>query len=202
MLPLRDTKLSDSLLAGPLWFAGGLSASTRLAVGGLLWLLCSMAFSCWLYGQMEAPASKPHGVSRAAMPFAAAHKSSGEHGGGPGFDRALALEVMDALLARTLPLALPQAQWQRVLSPENPPAEISPSAAGALIPDSPVFPAGQAAYPASSANAADDAAVHRQRPMRSSAPWTGSASGSARPKICIGKGRSLRRCALDTARNP
>lgn len=155
MLPLRDTKLSDSLLAGPLRFAGGLSASTKLAVGGLLWLLCSLAFSCWLYGQMEAPASKHQGASGAAMPFAAAHKSSGEHGGGLGFDRALALEVMDTLLARALPQALPQAQWQRVSSPENPLAETLPSPAGASIPPNTIPPTEQSAGVAADACTAD-----------------------------------------------
>ena len=155
MLPLRDTKLSDSLLAGPLRFAGGLSASTQLAVGGLLWLLCSLALSCWVYWQLEAPTQKPTAASGAALPFAVAHKPSGAHDGGLGFDRALALESVDALLARTLPLALPQAQWQQLPLQENLPVETSQLPSGATIPHIPAASAEQAAYAATYASTAD-----------------------------------------------
>ena len=155
MLPLRDTKLSDSLLAGPLRFAGGLSASAQLAVGGLLWLLCSLAISCWVYWQLEAPTRKPTAASGAALPFAVAHKPSGAHDGGLGFDRALALESVDALLARTLPLALPQAQWQQLPLQENLPVETSQLPSGATIPHIPAASAEQAAYAATYASTAD-----------------------------------------------
>ena len=155
MLPLRDTKLSDSLLAGPLRFAGGLSASAQLAVGGLLWLLCSLAISCWVYWQLEAPTRKPTAASGAALPFAVAHKPSDAHDGGSSFDKALALESVDALLARTLPLALPQAQWQQLPLQENLPVETSQLPSGATIPHIPAASAEQAAYAATYASAAD-----------------------------------------------
>ena len=35
-------------LTGPHGSGGGLRASTRLGLGGLAWLLCSLAFSLWL----------------------------------------------------------------------------------------------------------------------------------------------------------
>lgn len=155
MLPLRDTKLSDSLLVGPLRFAGGLSASAQLAVGGLLWLLCSLAVSCWVYWQMEAPAPKQSAGSGAALPFAVAHKSASALASGPGFDKALALESMDALLARTLPLALPQAQWQQVPSQKSLPDETSQLSAGENIPPNSTISAGLVADAAIYASAAD-----------------------------------------------
>ncbi len=174
-MPLRDTKASDSLPDGSSRPAGGLSASAKLAMGGLLWLLLSLAVSCWVQWRLEDPARKQQ--------LAAAHKSApasaliparipaGEHEGGQSLDKALALHTVDALLARVLPLALPQAQWQRVSPAEALPAEISPSPAGSTAPSlayppDAVVPAAsdaaveEAAYPAAQARAAEARQFH------------------------------------------
>ncbi|MCH5144369.1 divergent polysaccharide deacetylase family protein [Desulfovibrio sp. UIB00] len=120
-------------------------------MGGLLWLLCSLAVSCWVYWQLEAPSKEQEAASGGVLPFAVAHKSAGARASWQGFDRALALESVDALFARALPLALPQAQWQQLALQENLPAETSQFPAGENIPPNFTASAEQAAY----ASAAD-----------------------------------------------
>ena len=127
MLPLRDTKLSDSPLVRALRPDGGLSASTKLAVGGLLWLLFSLAIACWVQWRLEGPTAQQRAASETAAPRADSSLAD-MSAGGPHFDRALALETVDALMGRLLPLALPQARWQRI-SPDSLPIESLQSSA-------------------------------------------------------------------------
>lgn len=127
MLPLRDTKASDSLPDGPSRpVAGGLSASAKLAVGGLLWLLFSLGISCWVQRRLEdLPADRQAGAGTVA-PHAVPASVDGLAGGAR-FNRTLALQTVDALIERALPLALPQARRQRVSHHYNLPDEPSQS---------------------------------------------------------------------------
>ena len=134
MLPLRDTKLSDSLSVSPSRPAERLSASTKLAVGGVLWLVCSLIFSCWLQWHMQ---SAPQGQPAAQYPANVAASSAANvgdfgtaaphatplgfavsHAGWQRFDKKIALERVDTLLAQALPKALPLAQWQLAVLPQ------------------------------------------------------------------------------------
>lgn len=133
MLPLRDTKLSDSLSVSPSRPAERLSASAKLAVGGVLWLVLSLIFSCWVQWHMQ---NAPHGQpSTQSLPNVTANSAANSaemgstsplatplglavsHAVWLRFDKALTLELVDTLLAQALPKALPLAQWQRVVLP-------------------------------------------------------------------------------------
>lgn len=134
MLPLRDTKLSDSLSVSPLRPAERLSASAKLAVGGVLWLVCSLIFSCWVQWYMQ---GAPQGQSAAqypanvavnaaanvadvgtTAPFALPLGFAVSHAGWQRFDKGRALGLVDTLLAQALPKALPLAQWQLTVLPQ------------------------------------------------------------------------------------
>ena len=133
MLPLRDTKLSDSLSVSPSRQAERLSASAKLAVGGVLWLVCSLIFSCWVQWLMQSapqdiPAAQYHANAAAssvanvadfgnATPHATPLGFAVSHAGWQPFDKKLALELVDTLLAQALPKALPLAQWQLAVLP-------------------------------------------------------------------------------------
>lgn len=126
MLPLRDTELSKSLSARLLRLAEGLSSSTKLAVGGVLWLVLSLIFSCWVgWGMQDLPlrqqptnsaasAASSDLAVRLSPPFGLA----ASHAVGQRFDKTFALQLVDTLIAHTLPMALPQAGWQRVMLPQ------------------------------------------------------------------------------------
>ena len=115
---MRDTKLSDSPSARPLRPAEGLSASAQLAIGGVLWLVLSFALSCWVYWRSLEADPEPQPLSSAAQPLSMhAPGLAASHAAGPFFDRALALQTVDALVAHLLPLALPEAQWQLAAPP-------------------------------------------------------------------------------------
>ena len=134
MLPLRDTKLSDSLSVSPSRPAERLSASTKLAVGGVLWLVCSLLFSCWVQWHMQ---SAPQGQPAAQYPANVTASSAAKvadlgnsapcatplgfavsHTGWQRFDKKLALELVDTLLAQALPKALPMVQWRLTVLPQ------------------------------------------------------------------------------------
>ena len=134
MLPLRDTKLSDSLSVSPSRPAERLSASTKLAVGGVLWLVCSLLFSCWVQWHMQ---SAPQGQPAAQYPANVTASSAAKvadlgnsapcatplgfavsHAGWQRFDKKLALELVDTLLAQALPKALPMVQWRLTVLPQ------------------------------------------------------------------------------------
>ena len=139
MLPLRDTKSSDSLSARPSRPAERLSASARLAVGGVLWLLLSLGFSCWVQWHLQdvPPGRLPANVaaSSAASGRAAPHPSplgfAASHREWQNFNKSLALELLDALLAQALPQALPQARWQRTVLPQNDGTDTAPGGGAA-----------------------------------------------------------------------
>lgn len=107
---MRDTKYPESLPAGPSRPGGRLSASAKLALGGLLWLVVSFAVAFWVQTREER-AAPPEG---AASLSAHAERLAGTHDDRA---RALALQAMDAMVARVLPRALPQADWQREPAP-------------------------------------------------------------------------------------
>lgn len=78
---LRDTKLSDSPLVRALRSGGGPSASTALAVGGLLWFLLSLALACWVHWRLEGPTAQRQAASATAAPRAAAPRADMTAGG-------------------------------------------------------------------------------------------------------------------------
>ena len=127
VLPLRDTKSSESLSVSPSRPAERLSASARLAVGGVLWLLLSLAFSCWVQWRMHdtapGPVSAKGAAAAAGSGSAAQHRAAfglaASHAAWQSGNKTLALELLDSLVAQVLPRALPLAQWQRVLLPQN-----------------------------------------------------------------------------------
>ena len=126
VLPLRDTKSSESLSDSPSRPAERLSASARLAVGGVLWLLLSLAFSCWVQWHMHDAAQglvSAKGAAAAGSGIAAEHRAAfglaASHAAWQSCNKTLALELLDTLVAQVLPRALPLAQWQRVLLPQN-----------------------------------------------------------------------------------
>jgi len=131
VLPLRDTKSSESLSVRPSRPAERLSASAKLAVGGVLWLVLSLIFSCWVQDRLQSATQglpSAHyfpklvansAVSGIAVPLATAPGLAASHVGWQSFNKTLALELVDALLARVLPQALPLAQWQLALLPQN-----------------------------------------------------------------------------------
>ena len=139
MLPLRDTKSSDSLSARPSRPAERLSASARLAVGGVLWLLLSLGFSCWVQWHLQdvPPGRLPANVAASsdASGRAAPHPSplgfAASHREWQNFNKSLALELLDALLAQVLPQALPQARWQRKVLPQNDGTDVAPGSGAA-----------------------------------------------------------------------
>ena len=113
-------------------------------MGGTLWLLLSLALSCWvqwrLQGAPQEPLSAHSAASSAASGSAAPQRApfgfAASHAGWQNFNKSLALELLDALLAQALPEALPQAQWQRSELPRQGakedmqgagPADFSPS---------------------------------------------------------------------------
>ncbi len=115
---MRDTKLSDSPSARPLRPAEGLSASAQLAIGGVLWLVLSFALSCWVYWRSPGADPQPQPLSGVALPVSMhAPGLAASHAVGQVFDRTLALQTVDALVAHLLPLALPEAQWQLAAPP-------------------------------------------------------------------------------------
>ena len=123
---MRDTKSSESLSVSPSRPAERLSASARLAVGGVLWLLLSLAFSCWVQWRMHDAAPGPvsaKGAAAAGAGMAAQHRAAfglaASHAAWQSGNKTLALELLDSLVAQVLPRALPLAQWQRVLLPQN-----------------------------------------------------------------------------------
>lgn len=98
---------------GPALSATGLAASTRLLLGGLAWLTgCFLLV--WIF--FTPP---PSGPPQDAAPFL-----------GPAplpttVPRADTMGRLDALVAQTLPLALPRARWQRTLvPPKDAPADL------------------------------------------------------------------------------
>ena len=134
MLPLRDTISSDSLSVSHSRPAERLSASAKLAVGGVLWLVLSLIFSCWVQWHMQnclpcqPSAQYPPSVSlNSATTFAASGSTAPlatplgfavSHTGWQRFDKTLALKLVDTLLAQALPKALPLAQWQLAVLPQ------------------------------------------------------------------------------------
>lgn len=99
-------------LTGPVGSGGGPRASTRLGLGGLVWLLCSLAFSLWLAnGSMS-----PENFSGSAGPVSLLPRVGGGRDASEGPEaraERIMLARLDALVIQTLPLALPFARWQR-----------------------------------------------------------------------------------------
>ena len=171
MLPLRDTKSSDSLSVSPSRPAERLSASAKLAVGGVLWLVFSLIFSCWVQWQMQnglrgqPSAQYPSSASSNSATTLAASGSAAplaiplgfavSHTVWQPFDKTLALKLIDTLLTQALPKALPLAQWQLAVLPRaEGPGQTGQAGDGmvsSLADSSVYFPANIAAEPTSSA---------------------------------------------------
>lgn len=81
-------------------------------MGGLAWLLCSLAFSLWLGNGSMAPGNFSGSAGRAPS-----FQQTGEGRDATEEPEARAermiLARLDALVIQTLPLALPLARWQR-----------------------------------------------------------------------------------------
>ncbi len=114
-----DKEKNGSPLTGPLGSGGGLRASSRLGLGGLAWLLCSLAFSLWLSDGLNQPdlAERLGPAAPDARIDANASRTAPPVGGR---EARLALARLDALVIRALPQALPFARWRRE---EEPPLE-------------------------------------------------------------------------------
>lgn len=179
---MRDTKSSDSLSVSPSRPAERLSASTELAVGGVLWLVLSLVFACWVQWRMQdasdAPSfinSPPRSATDIAAPGIAKPQSlpfalAASHAVWRAFDQNLVLNLIDSLVAQALPQALPLAQWQRVLLPQN-------GAAGDQPGDDAVF-GGEAGAAVSSSLSGSSAILPEHASSATSAALTPPAAGS------------------------
>ena len=109
---MYDKERNGSPLTGPLGSGGGLRASSRLGLGGLVWLLCSLVFSLWLGDGLNVPDVAERGGPAASD---ARIDAVGRQAAPPMGEREarLALAGLDALVIRTLPQALPFARWRR-----------------------------------------------------------------------------------------
>ncbi|WP_417292240.1 divergent polysaccharide deacetylase family protein [Desulfovibrio porci] len=109
---MYDKERNGSPLTGPLGSDGGLRASSRLGLGGLVWLLCSLVFSLWLGDGLNVPDVAERGGPAASD---ARIDAVGRQAAPPMGEREarLALAGLDALVIRTLPQALPFARWRR-----------------------------------------------------------------------------------------
>ena len=108
-------------------------------MGGVLWLVLSLIFSCWVQWRTEGtfdasplrhlastsvPSSGPSSGPNSAVIITGPAATSpprlplglaASHAVWQAFDRTLVLELIDSLVAEAMPQALPSAQWQRVL---------------------------------------------------------------------------------------
>lgn len=127
---MRASKTNTGPLTDPKGIGGGLRASTRLGLGGLLWLLACFAFSFWLGSQAVTPLEPPTAVT---VPLRADQVLQGQ--GDMAAKQARAR--LDATVEQALPMALPTARWrlERVVSQADPAVQ---KPVGAALPQGPL----------------------------------------------------------------
>ncbi|WP_165174801.1 divergent polysaccharide deacetylase family protein [Desulfovibrio sp. ZJ369] len=127
---MRTKKTDAGPLTDPLGSGGGPRASTRLGLGGLLWLLACFAFSLWLAPQAGAPLEP-----RTAAPDPS---RAGQVLHDQGDTAAAQARIrLDAVVAQALPLALPAAQWRLELTDAQAGPAV-PKPAGNALPQDPL----------------------------------------------------------------
>lgn len=101
---MRTNKTNTGPLTDPKGIVGGLRASTRLGLGGLIWLLASFAFSVWLGSE----AGTPLAPTVATVPLRTGRVAQDR--GDMAAEQARAR--LDVAVEQVLPLALPAALWR------------------------------------------------------------------------------------------
>lgn len=115
MLHKNDT---ESLQTGPLWSGGRLSASVRMALGGVLWLAASLALALWVGRDAPAPFAENQSpaVTDAASAPLFALPGQRTQTGRDAADPQARLDALDKMVEEVLPQTLPTARWRRELA--------------------------------------------------------------------------------------